>query len=166
MFKLSEKLTTFFLVAVLVISSFACSVRAYASATPTDADVCTDSDADFVIATDEGFVNTETMESNDGTFVDESALIAAVNAEHNETISYYVHQQNIGDSQAVGAGGVAGCVGTNNRLEALYITRTSADTSEVSGDILYSAHCQNVGWRGTPATGTTLFGFDDMNWIL
>lgn len=78
--------------------------------------------------------------------IDEAELIEAANAEHSETISYYVHQQSYGDTAPVGSGQVAGNCGTNKRLEAFYITRTSADMSEYEGDIKYSAHSQSVGW--------------------
>jgi len=30
----------------------------------------------------------------------------------------------------------------------------------------YDKHSKKVGWKGTPATGTTLFGFEEMNWIV
>ncbi len=37
----------------------------------------------------------------------------------------------------------------------------------ILGDIAYyDKNSQNVGWRGTPSPGATLFGFDGMNWIL
>ena len=83
---------------------------------------------------------------SDNTFTDEALMIAEANAEHTETISYYVHQQGYGDTTAVTAGEVAGNAGTNKRLEAFYLTRTSAETSEIEGDIRYQAHCQSVGW--------------------
>ncbi len=83
---------------------------------------------------------------DDISFEDEAELIASANAEHSETISYYVHQQSYGDTKAVGSGEVAGNCGTNKRLEAFYITRTSSSTSEHKGDIKYCAHSQSVGW--------------------
>lgn len=86
------------------------------------------------------------ISSETNIIVDEAQMIDAANSEHSETISYYVHQQNIGDTTAVGAGGVAGKTGTGNRLEALYLKRTSASKSDVTGSIRYSAHCQDIGW--------------------
>ncbi|MBQ9935812.1 MAG: hypothetical protein IJO70_08195 [Lachnospiraceae bacterium] len=78
-------------------------------------------------------------------FEDEARLIAAANDEHNETISYYVHQQSYGDTAPVGSGEVAGNCGTNKRLEAFYISRTTAN-SDFDGSIRYCAHSQSVGW--------------------
>ena len=98
------------------------------------------------VCAEESNVHDNSVNEKTGILYDEAELIAAANAEHNETISYYVHQQNYGDTAPVGSGEVAGNCGTNKRLEAFYITRTSADTSEYDGDITYSAHCQNVGW--------------------
>ena len=78
--------------------------------------------------------------------IDEAQLIAAANEEHSETISYYVHQQSYGDTSPVSSGGIAGNCGTNKRLEAIYISRTSMENSDVDGSIRYSAHCQSIGW--------------------
>lgn len=86
------------------------------------------------------------IENNASSFEDEAQLIAAANAEHSETIVYYVHQQSYGNTYPVEAGEVAGNCGTGKRLEAFYITRTSAQTSDVEGSITYSVHCQSYGW--------------------
>ena len=88
----------------------------------------------------------EFSDEDNGIIMDEATLIEAANAEHNEVISYYVHQQCYGDTMPVKAGEVAGNCGTNKRLEAFYITRTSANVSEYEGNIRYQAHCQSVGW--------------------
>lgn len=84
--------------------------------------------------------------AEESVFVDEAEMIDAVNSEHTEKISYYVHQQSYGDTTPVQAGEVAGNTGTNKRLEAFYITRESAGTSDIEGSITYSAHSQSVGW--------------------
>lgn len=86
------------------------------------------------------------IEDDNKTFEDEAQIIAAANAEHNEKISYYVHQQSYGDTIPVGSGEVSGNCGTNKRLEAFYITRTTALDSDIDGSITYCAHSQSVGW--------------------
>lgn len=94
----------------------------------------------------EDYIEEFIIESEEQEFYDEAELINAANSEHNETISYYVHQQNIGDTTPVTAGVVAGSTGSGNRLEAFYLKRSSASTSDVTGGIRYSAHCQDIGW--------------------
>lgn len=88
----------------------------------------------------------QVYQENNNTFADEAQLIQAANSEHSETIAYYVHQQSYGTTEPVGAGEVAGHCGTNKRLEAFYITRDSAQISDIEGDITYSVHCQSYGW--------------------
>ncbi|MBR3834026.1 MAG: hypothetical protein IKJ73_06890 [Lachnospiraceae bacterium] len=131
MFKLGRRITTLILVIVI---TFCCLFN-----------------SDIVLA--EENTNYDETYQDDFSFTDEAELINAANSEHSEVVSYYVHQEAYGDTIPVTNGGVAGNCGTNKRLEAFFVTRTSKDTSDIEGTIRYSAHSQNIGWTDWVSDG-------------
>lgn len=152
MMRFKKKLVAYVLSTALVVGSVFNSGVVFANeATATDA---SPTDATVEVYDEiEAQADTDAQVDN-GVIMDEAQLIAAANAEHSEVISYYVHQQNYGNTTPVAAGEVAGNCGTNNRLEAFCISRTTKTTSQVEGSITYSVHCQDVGWTDWATDGT------------
>ena len=63
--------------------------------------------------------------------------------------NYQVHVQDIGWTNAVGNGGVAGTTGRSLRMEAFVIHMTN----DYEGMVEYCGHVQNIGWMGWCQSG-------------
>ncbi len=66
-------------------------------------------------------------------------------------IKYSAHVQNIGWQGWVNAGGVAGTIGQNLRMEAIRIQLEGQSAQYY--DVYYRAHIQNAGWLGWAKNG-------------